>query len=265
MGVLPPITMSDKGPSTSLAHRLVLGTAQLATPYGIVSAAPSGSQPSERAAESILELAENLGLGAVDTAPAYVGAEWRIGLSPWTGPVWSKFDPGFPPGISVQRSLTALKRRRLDVAFVHDVGHFLSLSDDQVAAISRMRGNAVDKLGISVYEPWEVGRCFDRLDFDVVQFPINVLDTRFERLLHEKQLPSNVSYVGRSVFLQGILAQPEYALRRIGSELRDAVGKWCQRWANMDPVSVTENGPPRSGYSVFVAGGVRPRSRSLSR
>ena len=39
----------------------------------------------------------------------------------------------------------------------------------------------------------------------------------------------------------------------------------CQRWANMDPVSVTENGPPRSGYSVFVAGGVRPRSRSLSR
>jgi len=170
--------------------------------------------------------AAGAGIGALDTAPVYGNAETIIGASKWTGEVWTKLDPNVRPEESVARSLESLGRSRLDVLYVHDVEHFLALDHRGLWEIQALRGPLVDALGVSAYEPAEVLTALSRLDFDVVQLPVNPFDTRLVQARELNMLPNECTYVGRSVFLQGLLAQPELASLRAPTGLRAAIRRW---------------------------------------
>ncbi len=206
--------------------RLVLGTAQFAGDYGVLAGASPGLSHWDAYALAVLGAAEEAGFGALDTAPVYGDAEEIIGASAWAGEVWTKLSPGLRPEESVARSLALLNRSRLDVLYVHDVSHFLNLDRSDLAEIKALRGPLVDALGVSVYDPIDVIAALGRLDFDVVQLPINPFDTRFLRALETSLLPKQCTYVGRSVFLQGLLAQPKHASQRAPEGLRTAIRRW---------------------------------------
>jgi aryl-alcohol dehydrogenase-like predicted oxidoreductase len=59
------------------ADRLVLGTVALGMAYGIAGR----DAPAESAALAVIRAAAALGVGAIDTAPAYGEAERRVGLA----------------------------------------------------------------------------------------------------------------------------------------------------------------------------------------
>jgi aryl-alcohol dehydrogenase-like predicted oxidoreductase len=214
-------------------ERLILGTAQFSGGYGLLAGAFSDSSYSDAQALDLIAAAERVGISALDTAPAYGQAEQIVGSSSWTGEVWTKLDPALRPEESVARSLEHLNRSRLDVLYVHDVNHFLRLDHRVLAEIQALRGRLVDALGVSAYELTEVRLALNRLDFDVVQLPVNPFDARLVGALATNLLPSECTYVGRSVFLQGLLAQPELALMRAPEGLRAAILRWrseCERF-----------------------------------
>ena len=218
--------MIDASEAIAGVERLILGTAQFSGGYGLLAGASSDSSSSVVRALDLLAAAERAGIGALDTAPVYGQAEKIIGASAWTGEVWTKLDPTLRPEESVAQSLESLNRPRIDVLYVHDVDHFLSLEGRALAEIKALRGPLVKALGVSAYEPEEVNEALSRLDFDVVQLPVNPLDTRLVRAVETNRLPRGCIYVGRSVFLQGLLAQPELASPRAPEGLRAAIRRW---------------------------------------
>jgi aryl-alcohol dehydrogenase-like predicted oxidoreductase len=212
--------------ATTDAARLILGTAQFCGNYGLLAEASPDSSHSEARALDLIAAAKRAGIGALDTAPVYGSAERLIGASAWPGEIWTKLDPTLRPEESVARSLDSLSRSRLDVLYVHDVDHFLGLDRQGLAEIQALRGPLVDALGVSAYEPAEALTALSRLDFDVVQLPVNPFDTRLILARETNLLPKECTYVGRSVFLQGLLAQPDLASLRAPQGLRAALLRW---------------------------------------
>jgi aryl-alcohol dehydrogenase-like predicted oxidoreductase len=211
------------------AARLILGTAQFSDDYGIMRETTRGPTTTVAPAVTILEAAEQAGIQALDTAPAYGASEEFIGSSGWTGAIATKLDAKLEPRDSVERSLALLGRAQLDLLYVHDVKHFLRSGDRAVSEMERLRGSLVKALGVSAYEPAEVAAALARLDFDVVQLPLNPFDNRLTRALQDGLLPVSCTYVARSVFLQGLLAQPALAIGRAAVELRPALAEWQRR------------------------------------
>ena len=64
----------------------------------------------------------------------------------------------------------------------------------------------IKKIGISVYSPRELSFCFDMMEFDLVQFPMNVFDNRFLKTGWLDRLKkNNIETHARSIFLQGVI------------------------------------------------------------
>jgi aryl-alcohol dehydrogenase-like predicted oxidoreductase len=204
----------------------VLGTAQLVEPYGIATSRTPGVQTRRTDAHATLLEAGNLGLGAVDTAPGYGKAESVIGTSRWSGPVWTKLDPGLSPDESVRRSLRSLRRSWVDVIFFHDTSQLRRLSKRELADLRSLRGRVVGELAISVYDVHEIVEAFDIIEFRMVQIPVNIFDTRLEESLGLGQLPEGLTYVARSALLQGALSHPAQAAERLPGPLADELRSW---------------------------------------
>jgi len=60
--------------------------------------------------------------------------------------------------------------------------------------------------GISIYNPDEIYKVWGLVDFDIIQVPLNVFDTRFEKFKYLKKLKKTVKIIARSCFLQGLLS-----------------------------------------------------------
>jgi len=108
-------------------------------------------------------------------------------------------------------SLKKLKLRKVKGLLIHnikDINHkdFKKLFYHLVAL---KKDGFFDQIGFSVYSPSEVDFILDNYDFDIVQLPFNVFDTR---LLQGGQLDSlkekNIEIHARSIFLQGLLINP---------------------------------------------------------
>jgi aryl-alcohol dehydrogenase-like predicted oxidoreductase len=218
----------DLGP-----QRLVLGTAQLVEPYGIVGAANSIPSEGDSRARDTLEAASLLQLAAVDTAPSYGRAEAAIGSSDWHGSVWTKLDTQASISGSVARSLEALQRTWIDVLFIHDMQHLRRLSVDDIIELQGLVGETIGALGISAYSPEDVVEAHELIGVSVVQAPVNVFDTRFESALVQDQLPGGLTFVARSALLQGALANPMDASQRLHGPLAEHLVSWTSTCASI--------------------------------
>ncbi|EDP74913.1 aldo/keto reductase [Hydrogenivirga sp. 128-5-R1-1] len=180
--------------------KLALGTAQFGLDYGIAN--ERGKIPKEEVFK-ILDLALDKGIDTLDTARAYGEAEKILGEYPKIKrfKVITKFSENAEEELN--ESLQSLKLRKVYGLLAHRAEVFIkdpSLWDEVLKL--KMEG-LVDKVGFSIYFPWELERLLE-LNFDIVQVPYNVLDRRFEPLL-PKLKNRGIEVHVRSAFLQGLL------------------------------------------------------------
>jgi aryl-alcohol dehydrogenase-like predicted oxidoreductase len=184
---------------------------------------------------AILKHARAAGLDTLDTAIAYGEAEQRlgaIGVGQWQ--VISKLPP-VPDGCAdvaawvrdcVRGSLQRLKVAALHGLLLHRSQDLLGSSGAalSVALAATKSAGLVAKLGVSIYAPEELDDLASRMQLDVVQAPLSIVDRRLASSgwlarLHAAGTEVHV----RSVFLQGLLL--------MDPGLRPArFARWQQLW-----------------------------------
>jgi len=195
--------------SDQFTQKMVLGTVQLGTDYGITNAS---GRPSRKEALNILSYAWESGIRYFDTAPAY-GSEKLIGEFVKKNGIQNQIKVltkipavsdhnNFFPHIenTIQKSLENIGCN-IEVAFLHKSTDS-KLIDQNKNYFSGLRERySINNLGVSVYEPEEV-TSLTVGEFDLnYQFPFNILDRRFEGVKMNKG-----KRYARSIYLQGLLA-----------------------------------------------------------
>ena len=194
--------------------RLVLGTAALGLPYGLPRDGQTRPQlVAEDEALALLRMAQQQGVGALDTAPAYGVAEERIGSSGVVLPVWTKLALGIDPVVSVGASLVTLRRPQLDLVQWHN--WTAATADDpafRAAWRALGRDGRVAGLGASTYGVADALAAAQSGLFAVVQVEYNLLNQGVVEAIAAAAAAQRVSIAVRSVLLQGVLTEREDGL-----------------------------------------------------
>lgn len=217
--------------------RLVLGTAQFGMPYGILG---QGSPVGLSEVREILQWCLENGIRRLDTAAAYGSSEetlGRIGIQDFT--ITTKL-PRIPEGTcdvakwvetEIKGSLHRLRIDRLDTVLLHHPGDILSAEGPEIEkALSKLRTNGViGSLGVSIYDPNELGPLEESMRIEVVQAPLNAFDQRLDQTGWLDRLANNeIEIQTRSVFLQGLLLTSPEALP---DKFKPWLGLWQEWWA----------------------------------
>jgi len=202
---------------------LVLGTAQLAAPYGsAVKVAP----PKNEEAVELVRQAIHQGAIAIDTARAYAGSEVTLGkaLSQGWGsriqvvtklsPLSHLPDDSVPnlaadaAELSVFKSLNALGGGVKPWILLHRAYHFHAWDGAVWKRMLELRSaGLLAGLGVSVQSTSELKKALSVSDVEIIQLPFNLLDWRWRESGLELMLSSrpDIQIHVRSVFLQSVL------------------------------------------------------------
>jgi aryl-alcohol dehydrogenase-like predicted oxidoreductase/RimJ/RimL family protein N-acetyltransferase len=194
-------------------NKLVLGTAQLNSNYGISNKIGKIRIEDLR---KIKNLAIQKGMVTVETAQAYGQSEKILGKVNF-----SKFNliskipkininTNFDNSINklVNKSLKKLKIKKIYAFLFHNPNDLLSKNGKKIFhALNRLKKKGIIKnIGIAVYDVNELEAISQKFKFDIVSIPFNLLDRRFEKSRIVKKLKEkNVKFLARSIFLQGLL------------------------------------------------------------
>lgn len=190
-----------------LLSKLSLGTAQFGFKYGISARRQVGAKQ----VGPILEVAKQFGVQTIDTAPAYGLAEEILGnhdLS--TFKVITKTLPKQPTVDTVLlRFLASLEKLRLKSVYgllIHQTSDASLVEQIELLKSLKDKGY-VEKIGVSVYSPYELRSVLRRFIPDIVSVPMSVFDQRFadDQELVAKLVAEKVEVHVRSVFLQGVV------------------------------------------------------------
>ena len=205
---------------------MTLGTVQLGMQYGAVN---DSGKPRRSEAIAIVRNAIAHGVTALDTARSYGDSEQTLGEAlsgAWSSraEVVTKLDtltsisPDASAGQvraavdkSVNDSCTALGRSGLATLLLHRWGHHDAWRGSAWQYLLELRDKGkIVRLGASVSEPSEALAALQDPDVQHLQFPMNVLDSRWKAHSVDRALASrpDVLVHTRSVFLQGILLHP---------------------------------------------------------
>lgn len=205
--------------------RLVLGTAQLGSDYGIAN---TTGQPDKRQCEELIKMAIANGVVYLDTARVYGDSEAMVGQSlkgGWEGraKIITKLSPlqDCPQNASgstlnafvdasIYKSCSALRVQKIEVLMLHRFSH---LTDWNGGVWQRLLGlqasGLIGELGASVQNPDELSRALDVPDIRYIQLPFNLLDWRWDSIVPKMlaaKASRKVTIHARSALLQGLLA-----------------------------------------------------------
>ena len=247
--------------SLNITKKMVLGTAQFGMDYGIVNI---NGKPKKKEVFDILDLAWKKGIRRFDSAPGY-GSEALLGEFITANGiqdetiVLTKIPSLY--GVSdfqtdiITNLESSLKNIGcpIDVLFFHNpVDSGLLLSDLQFFE-TLLNDYPVSTLGVSVYETKEVeslAGCLFELAF---QFPLNVLDRRFEQV----SMPKSKRYA-RSIFLQGLLATQNGLRPDAPEELFNLQKEYHNRLTDhhLDPIGYAVSFVTRNNFVDYFLVGV---------
>jgi len=200
-----------------MSNQLIIGTAQFGMSYGIANAV--GKVPFSEVAR-ILDLAWSSGICTLDTAKSYGASERVIGsyLQQRRHCSWSVITKLSDKGESVPSRINDSKER-LTIQAKAVLAHSSDLYVDswfQEGMNKAKNEGMVEQIGVSLYSEDEIVRVMDStLTPDIIQLPINILDTRLYRSGILNGLSSSgVEVHARSVFLQGMFFLTEKQLTR---------------------------------------------------
>jgi len=186
--------------------KIAIGTAQFGMPYGIAN---KNGQVLKVQAAQILDFAHRNGIKTIDTAKCYGNSEETIGYYFRKGTVqnWSIITKVNNNEMSlsdqVNDSINMLSIIP-KVVLSHSVRAYLNPNFcDELHKLKEIEG--VKQVGVSVYTNSEIQKIlFSRLP-DVIQCPLNILDTKLYRngIFNEMKAKKMDIHI-RSVFLQGM-------------------------------------------------------------
>lgn len=190
----------------NLVNKLVLGTVQFGLDYGINNCT---GKVTESEVSKILSLAKKEGINNIDTSYAYGDSEVVLGKvitdTHYDFRVVSKYPPSKYSVIELfKKTLERLQSNNIYGYLIHDFEFYQSHPEIWTEMKFLRNNGMVEKIGFSLYTVNELEFLLNHgIDFDVLQFPYNLLDRQFESYfpLLKKM---NVEIYTRSVFLQGL-------------------------------------------------------------
>jgi aryl-alcohol dehydrogenase-like predicted oxidoreductase len=194
--------------------RLSLGTVQFGLPYGVAN---TSGQVDEATVHTILRLAEDSGVYALDTASAYGSSESAIGS--FGGETWritTKLaalpddcdDLGAWVESELRGSVERLRTKSVDTVLLHHPDDLLGTHGDELhEALMNCRKQGLFRAhGVSLYRAGDLERFVGRFHIDAVQLPFNILDREFVTGGYARALrKAGIEVQVRSIFLQGLL------------------------------------------------------------
>ncbi len=216
-----------------LKNKLILGTAQFGSKYGIFN---SSNLKNNSEIKRIIQLFSSVGCNFIDTASDYPNSEKILGKSNVKDfkiitkiPIKEnnlKFNDKDFIKKNIHSSLKKLKIKKLygllfrsPLKLLSDsfIGYWNTAKEMQSLGY-------VEKIGISIYNPEDLRILLDRIKPNIVQVPFNVIDQRIKNsgfldMLYKK----NIEVHARSIFFQGILLQNKNQLVHKKTEC-------CQIW-----------------------------------
>jgi len=191
-------------------NKLVLGTVQFGLNYGITN---HSGQAKVTDVREILDFAKENGIDTLDTASGYGNCEQvlgEIGINDFN--VITKTTALKDSILNViddfQVSLVDLDQKQVEGLLIHNISDVENNQfNDLFKKLNKLKQEGfIKKIGFSTYTPGQVDFLLANFDFDLIQIPFNVFDTR---LIEGGQLNSlkknDVEVHARSVFLQGVL------------------------------------------------------------
>jgi len=190
-------------------NKLILGTVQFGLSYGINNFTGKVSKVD---ASEILAEAKSSGISILDTSYAYGDSEIVLGEL-LENDQYFKIVSKLPrttknPKSIFQETTQRLKKNKLYGYLVHHFDYFKENQGIWADIQTLKKDGRVEKIGFSLYHPSELEYLFlQKMDFDIVQIPYNILDRTFEPYLKELK-QQNIEIHTRSVFLQGLFFKP---------------------------------------------------------
>jgi len=213
--------------------KLALGTVQFGLDYGVANEA---GQVSLAEAQGVLSLASASGINLLDTAIAYGSSEavlGKVGVDRFR--VVTKL-PSLPsagendiaPWVrdQVEASLARLGQKQIYGLLLHRPKDLLGAQSKLLieALIALKEAGVVQKIGISIYSPDELDAIRKKVQIDLVQAPVNVIDRRMETSGWLDRLKDDgVEVHARSVFLQGLLLMER-------GKIPQKFSRWSMLW-----------------------------------
>jgi aryl-alcohol dehydrogenase-like predicted oxidoreductase len=240
--------------------KIALGTAQLATAYGVTN--ERLSDPSDDEGLNLLRKAAAAGVGVVDTAPVYGRAELLLGRCTDRFRVHTKVRPGVSVSESLRASRRALAGQPIEVLYLHDPEAVLDPDGPLLTEARAVTAEEGVLLGASIYDEAQFEAALNDPDIAVVQVPGNVLDRRFTGEALTRAASHSTRVVVRSVLLQGVLATSPALLPPPVAHLSPWVAAFADaaRDNGLDPVAAAVAWVLRlSGVSAAVLGATSPQ------
>ena len=204
-------------------HKLAIGTAQFGMDYGITN---RNGQVHADEISAILDSACFNGINTIDTAKAYGISEKRIGdyiqqrpESSWN--IITKLSENKKNVAQQIESSTKKLNVCPSIVLAHSTDFFLDYEIQKELAELKDK-QSTGKFGVSLYNEVEINQVMEStIKPDVIQLPLNILDTRlYRREVISRLFDKDIEIHVRSVFLQGLFYLPEVELE---SRFSDAV------------------------------------------
>lgn len=240
--------------------KIGIGTVQLGSKYGI-SNLNSSSTISKNDFYKILNLSLKKNIKIIDTAQSYGNSEKLIGTILLKKKFRNQFNIITKLGDlrfikskniygeiyeKVNFSLNNLKVKKIYGLLLHDIKDLKSKKRDIIfkSLLKLKREGLVKKIGFSCYNHNDLTHFLSKYNFDIIQFPFNIID---QRLLEAKILNNlkrkKVEIHIRSIFLQGLLLLPPEKIPYNFLKNHNSLKKWHNflRTNKIDPISACLN------------------------
>ena len=191
--------------------KLILGSANFGTPYGISNTLKKISSVETK---KIFNIAKRNKISLIDTATNYKDSEITIGKNTTSDEfnIITKL-PKIGKNIHliekfIFQSLKRLKRKQLYGALIHSIDDLNSKNIEKIfLELNKLKKkNIIKKIGVSVYSEKNLKTIIKKHNIDIVQFPSSIFDLRFLKknlLINLKK--KKIEIFTRSVFLQGVI------------------------------------------------------------
>ena len=208
-------------------NKIIIGTAQFGMPYGIAN---YKGKVSKVEVETILNFAYKVGINTIDTATGYGNSENIIGhhlkkhvtqkwfiITKVSGSKDKLYD-------QLSQSIDKLGATPSGV-LAHSIDDYLgTIFCDKPGKIKKKF--LIDKIGVSIYEEEDIDRVLAAKTPDIIQCPLNILDTRLYRNgILDKMKANGLEIHVRSVFLQGMFYLPDKILQQSFSDVLPTIRK----------------------------------------
>jgi spore coat polysaccharide biosynthesis protein SpsF (cytidylyltransferase family)/aryl-alcohol dehydrogenase-like predicted oxidoreductase len=216
--------ISKKTPiiNSTFQKKFILGTAQLCDDYGIKNKNIIRDEYDlMKKGKKILSNAKNFNIKYIDTANCYRNSEKLIGKfqkkEKYNFNIFSKIE-NIKKNLSedelitqvnksVALSLKRLKVKKIYCLQIHNINNLYDYENSLLKCLKKIKAQGTaTKIGVSVYTKKDFIKAIKNKHIDVIQFPINILDHRWNNIDYViKKYGKKKEFLARSIFLQGYL------------------------------------------------------------